>query len=162
MCVCACQTTPSEIKAVMAGGKQSFDRPSDRDTERQTSKQTAKPTGRHKGRLGEVLSDSLGEKWVTLVHCGIHVLDCQREGPLETQVTWQTTRVKWGKRPCVWQFHYPRHLMLMFNINPCDLNVKKCLARVEMCAPFTICVSVAPSLPGVRRQFPQCLPSRRH
>lgn len=50
MCVCTCQTTPSEIKAVMAGGKQSFDRPSDRDTERQTSKQTAKPTGRHKGR----------------------------------------------------------------------------------------------------------------
>ena len=40
----------NEIKAVMAGGKQGFDRPSDRDTERQTSKQTAKPTGRHKGR----------------------------------------------------------------------------------------------------------------
>lgn len=40
----------TEIKAKMAGGKQSFNRPSDRNTKRQTSKKTAKPAGRHKGR----------------------------------------------------------------------------------------------------------------
>lgn len=138
----ACQLTRSEIKAVMGGGKQSFDRPSDRNTERQTSKQTAKPTGRHKGRarggakwqLGREMSD-FSALWHSCTRLSV------KRPPGDSGATTNDKReeqMKWGKCPSIWQFHYQRYLMLMFNIIPHDLNVKMCFVHVEMCVSLFV------------------------
>ena len=92
----------------------------------------------------EVLSDSLGEKWVTLVHCSIHVLDCWWKSPLETRETWQTTRkeqMKWGKCPKDVEIFLPAlpgvqyHSMWLGCQNVCCVCVNVCV--------FVTCVFVS-------------------
>lgn len=144
MCVCVCVHACLSADAewdksdVMAGGKQSFDRPSDTDTERQTSKQTAKPTGRHKDsarggakwQLGREMSD-----FSALWH-SCSQLSLKRPPGDSGDMTNDKgeEQMKWRECPSIWQFHYL--LDLMFNIIPYDLHVKMCV--------FVMCVLEAP------------------